>query len=115
MKPKFFINFLKRYLRLIIVWLVFVIAGRFDGVVFFFGHVFYIAELLLSSAVGALFIRHLFLRQTIDYYTVEPPGEPSRFSKDWDACDPTLKVVLTILVFLTLFIGACLIAASIAK
>lgn len=115
MKPIYFINFVKRYLRLIIVWIIFVVAGRFDGIVFFFGHIFYVAELALSCALGSLVIRHLFLRYTIDKYSMEINDQPSEFMNDWAKADPTLKMVLSVLVFIVLFLGTCIIAASIAK
>jgi hypothetical protein len=100
---------------LLIIWALFVIGGQIDAVVFFFGHVYYIVELTFSCFIAALFIRHMVFRRSIDYYCTEPPGADSYFIRDWNGLDPSLKVVLALTTFLVLFLGACWIAASVAK
>lgn len=114
MEPNF-LNFIRRYLRLLIIWTLLVIGGQIDAVVFFFGHIYYVVELVFSCVIAALFARHLFLRKSIDAYSIEPAEGDSDFVRDWKTLDPGLKVTLAIITFLILYLGACWIAASVAK
>lgn len=114
MKPTF-LNFIRRYLRLLIIWTLLVIGGQIDAVVFFFGHIYYVVELVFSCVIAALFVRHLFLRKSIDAYSIEPDKGDSDFVRDWKLLDPGLKVTLAVVVFIGLYLGACWVAASVAK
>lgn len=114
MKPTFW-NFVKRYARLLILWAIFVILGRLDELVLWCGHVFYIVELVLSCIVSALFIRHIFFRSTVDAFSLEDDNNVSPFRRTWDAIPVEDKLKYSIFIIAVFYLGACWIAASIAK
>ncbi len=113
-KPTFF-NFVRRYLRLIVFWVILVALGRFDALVLWFGHVFYILELVFSCVVVALFARHMFFRKSVDAFSIEPPGEQSTFQRAWDMLPINDKLKYAFATIIAFYLGACWIAASIAK
>lgn len=112
--PSFF-NFVRRYLRLLILWVVLVFLGRLDELVMWFGHVFYILELVVSCVVVSLFARHMFFRKSVDSFSTEPPSGESMFTRTWNMLPAEQKLKYSIVVFLVLYTGAAWIAASIAK
>lgn len=116
MKPTFILAFFRRYWTLLTTCVILLALGRFDRVAYFTGPVIYLLMLGVACITVAAFVKHIFFRYTIDSYTeCEPGGREPQFISDWRKLDPALKVILTLAVLCVLFLGACIIAASIAK
>ncbi len=114
-----FISFVKRYDRLLILFVAMVLLAKSDSITYFVGPIFYLIELTLGATVSALLMRHLFFRRTLDAYTRDRKQIDGKWESDflchWKLLAPATKIWISIIVAMTLFLGCCLIAASIAK
>jgi hypothetical protein len=115
-KPVFILSFFRIYWPLLIVFAGFTALGRWDRLVYFIGPVFYVLNLLLAALVGALFIKHVCFRASIDAYTQKKDDDGIySFAREFFALPPEQRVFLTIATVVCLFLGACWICAAIAK
>jgi hypothetical protein len=115
MKPTFFFSFVRRYAPLVIINVLLVALGRIDRVTYFVGPAFYVLELMFLVLLGVLFLRHTFMRRTLDEYAVDPPDGESRLVKEWRLLDPAERVKWTMVFICVFYLGGCLIAAAIVK
>jgi hypothetical protein len=67
--PIFILSFLRRYWKLLIVFVAVVLISRLDQVTYFVGPVFYLVEMAVASIVAALFVRHIFFTKTLDAFS----------------------------------------------
>lgn len=115
-KPVFILSFLKRYWKLLIVFVILVLLGKVDQVTYFVGPIFYLVEMLIGSIVAAIFVRHAFFTQTLDAFSQQGLGGiPSDFENAWLKITEEQRLRLSLFMLAVFFLGACWIAASLAK
>lgn len=120
MKPLFILSFLKRYWKLLVFFVAIEALRHVDAVTYTIGPVFFLVELVVGAITCALLVRNLFMRNTLDHYN-QPyikranGRSVSEFYMDWEKLEPYQKVFLSLMVLMCFFLGACWIAASIAK
>lgn len=114
--PIFLLSFLKRYWKLLLVFVALVLLGKVDQVTYFVGPIFYLIEMTVGATVSAVFVRHVFYTKTLDAFSQQGEGgAPSDFENGWLGLTPTERVKYSLFMVAVFFLGACWIAASLAK
>lgn len=120
--PTFLLSFLKRYWKLLIVFVVLNILGHIQAVTYTIGPIFYLIQMGVGAIVVALFIRHAFYTLTLDAFSqqgaVDPvtgKPRPSDFENAWLGLEPAERLKWSLIMIAVFFLGMAWIAASVAK
>jgi hypothetical protein len=103
------IGFFTRY------WLLLAVIASFVALLFSGWLFANVGPLIWLPAVGmggwafVLLVVNVFFRRTIDR-----DFDSGRFAREWDAARPEVRLILTVLTTLVLFLGYCLIALGLA-
>jgi hypothetical protein len=120
--PIFLLSFLKRYWKLLIVFVILQVLGKIDAVTYTVGPIFYLIQMGVSAVVVALFIRHAFYTHTLDAFSQQGAKDPatgkplaSDFENAWLGLEPSERLKWSLIMMAVFFLGICHIAASLAK
>lgn len=103
------VSFFARY------WIILLILGILAAVIItgvlwtVAGAMIWIPALTVGAMATALLLRNIFNRQTTD-----ADADSGRYDEMWEGLDDKTKVLYTIVQLLGYFIGACIVAASMA-
>jgi hypothetical protein len=104
------LGFAIRYWKLLLLTVAFVLAALNDQVFQTLGALIYVPAVGAVAIITTLLIRHLFYHSTLDL-----DAASGKFAAEWNALSPERRQTLTCAYFIGLFVGVCLIAASVGK
>lgn len=105
-----FLSFLRRYWLIHLALVAAAFLALSEGGFLWLGAIAYLPVLVIGALDVALLGRHLFFRQTLD-----EDAASGWFVKEWHGLDPDLRIGWNLIVVCVLFIGACIVAAALAK
>lgn len=111
----FLVGLVKRYWKALLLLLVIEAGRHVEKLLYFIGPAYFLFELVVASIVAALMVRNMFMRDTLDAYVNHEAGDTSLFVKEWDQLQPNERIAWSLIVICVFFLGACWIAASLAK
>lgn len=115
MNSIFIASFIKRYWQLHIVFILLVLVGKVDQIVYFVGPLFYLLQLCVGVAEAVLLVKHMIFKYTIDAFTQDGVNGESPFQLAWSKISDDIKVKYVIYCVLAFTLAFSWIAASIAK